>query len=236
MNLILKPKTDLERFGFLIFSLLVENFPQTFIVGGAVRDALLNKKITDIDIATIAEPGQVAELLLENQIQHDSTHKNFGVIQAKKGILAVEITTFRKEHYSNSRYPQIQFIKDVKIDSKRRDFSINSLYLSLKSNNILDFYKGIKDIQKKEIKFIGNPTKKIKQDPLRIVRALRFACVLNFKIEKKSLEAIKNNFNLIKSITKPRLSTELNKIQNKKIKNNLVNIISGKKMLDNIVF
>jgi tRNA nucleotidyltransferase (CCA-adding enzyme) len=232
INAFVWQSSDLLKFGSEVYSLLVENFPQTFFVGGAVRDAILNKKISDIDICTSAKPSEVVGLLKKNGIKATDIYKNFGVIIAKKNALEIEIATFRKDSYKNSRYPSVEFVDNPNSDSKRRDFTINSLYLSTKTCLITDFHNGFRDIKKREIRFIGIPKKKITEDPLRIIRALRFAMTLNFKIEKKSFIAIKNNFNLIESITQSRLKAELEKIKNKKIKKYIKNIAEGKIMLD----
>lgn len=195
-----------------IYFLLVENFPQTFFVGGAVRDALLGRKIIDIDIATSATPPEVAVLLSKNKINFDDSYSQFGVIVAEQGSESVEIATFRKETYGSSRYPKIKYTANAKEDAPRRDFTINALYLQVKTNKILDFFGGRKDIKNRMIKFIGNPKKRIAEDPLRIARALRFCIMLDFKLEKQTKKQIKNNFNLIKSLTKSKLEKEILKL------------------------
>jgi tRNA nucleotidyltransferase (CCA-adding enzyme) len=209
-----KPKSKLEKFGEKVFKLLVDNFPQTFYVGGMVRDLLLHREITDIDIATQAKPDDIIKTLSKAGITADTGHKQFGVIIAKNINCSVEIATFRKDIYGNSRYPKITFVKTPKQDSQRRDFTINALYLSPKLGTILDFYMGLKDLKLKRLKFIGNPQKRIMEDPLRIVRALRFAKTLDLKLELPTGKAIENNFSLIKTLTKSRIESELKKIKN----------------------
>ncbi len=232
MNFYYLPKTKLEKFGVKVFSLLVENFPQTFFVGGMVRDSLLHKKVTDIDIATEATPQETIKILGLGGITTDDKYKKFGVIIAKHENLSVEVITFRKDISSSSRYSKVHFVSDAKTDSQRRDFTINSLYLSANTHQILDFTKGAKDLNNEIIRFIGNPEKRIKEDPLRILRALRFSLVLNFKIEKKSLFEIKKHFDLIKNISGSRINKELDKILNKKLKLRLQKVIDNKKILD----
>ena len=209
-----KPKTKLEKFGLEILNLLVENFSQSYFVGGMVRDLLTHHNIKDIDIATEAVPEEVMNILKQNHIKYDSKYKNFGIILPKRNKLTLEIATFRKESYKNTRYPKIDFTKSIKTDSKRRDFTINSLYF--KPNfNIIDYYKGLNDLKTKTIRFIGSPSLKIKQDSLRIVRALRFSLDLKFKIEKNSKNAIEKNFLLIKNLTETKLKKEIAKSKNK---------------------
>ncbi|MBI5530120.1 MAG: CCA tRNA nucleotidyltransferase [Candidatus Doudnabacteria bacterium] len=224
--------TKLEKFGEKIFFTLVENFSQTFFVGGAVRDLLLKKSVTDIDIATEASPDEVLKLLDAAGILHDDSYKNFGVIVAKQGSLKVEIATLRKDLKTAGRYPKTKFVKSAKIDSQRRDFTINALYLSLKTNEILDFHNGLIDLKSRVLRFIGKPEKRIAEDPLRIIRALRFSLVLNFKLEKKSFFALKKYFYSVKNLTLTRINKELEKISDKKIKLLLKSVLDNKKVLD----
>ncbi len=231
MRIVFKPKTKLEKFGNKVLNLLVDNFPQSFFVGGTVRDLILEKKITDIDIATSAKPKQVMEILEASGIKYSFEHQNFGVVAAKQGSLNIEITTFRIENYKHNRYPKIKFTNSVLKDSQRRDFTINSLYF--KPNfNIIDYHRGIRDIDNKTIRFIGIPSVRIKQDSLRIIRALRFSAGLNFQIETKSLNAIKQNFNLIDKLTQSKLKFELAKIKNKLVYKKILKILNNKNLLD----
>jgi tRNA nucleotidyltransferase (CCA-adding enzyme) len=232
MKIDYKPKNNLEKFGIKVYHTLVENFPQTFFVGGMVRDLLLKRNITDIDIATEAKPDKVAKLLRGAKIQTQENNKKFGSIIAKLGKLEVEITTFRKDLKSKNRYPKVKFITNPKTDSQRRDFTINALYLKQKPFKILDFNQGLPDLKNKIIKFIGKPDARIKEDPLRIIRALRFAKILNFKLDRKTKWEIKNNFSLIKKLTMPRLKKELNKITETNKRNVLKKVINKPKVLD----
>jgi len=227
-----KPESNLEKFGEKVYSALVENFSQTFFVGGMVRDLLLQRSISDIDIATEAKPEQIIKILSSLGIIVVDENKRYGSITAKQGNLEAEITTFRKDLKSEDRYPEVKFVNNAREDSKRRDFSINSLYLSLKTNTILDFNKGLVDVKKRLIKFIGQPGKRIQQDPLRIIRALRLALILNFKLENNTKVAIKNNFLLINNLTKSKIKKEINKIKLPKQKNIIKKVINSPKLLD----
>ncbi len=232
MKYFYKPKNKLEQFGFLIYNVLVENFPQTFYVGGTVRDILLKKNITDIDIATTATPQQVSSALKKHYIEHNNGYQNFGVIVALKLPHKVAITTLRKDLRTTSRYPVVSFTKSLKVDSQRRDFTINALYLSLSSGKITDFYNGQLDLKNSVLKFIGTPSIRIQQDPLRIVRALRFSLVYNFTIENATYEAIKKYFILTKKITTSRLETEIKKIKSEKNKKIILEVINKPHELD----
>lgn len=215
MQYIFKPKSHLEKFGLAIYDALVENFPRTYFVGGTVRNFLLRKKIKDIDIATIAKPFQVVETLKKYYFDYNLGFINMGVVIAAKKGLTASIATFRKDLKSESRYPKIKFVKSPGQDAQRRDFTINSLYLSPKTGKITDFFHGLEDLKAKQIRFIGAPKKRIKEDPLRIVRALRFALEIKFKLEKTTKLAIKNNFSAVKQLTKSKIEKEILKLRNK---------------------
>lgn len=232
MQMIYKSKTKLEKFGEKVFNLLVDNFPRTFYVGGMVRDLLLCKGVTDIDIATQATPDQVVKILRDNHIGSDNKHKQFGVIIAKDKNYTVEIATFRKDSYGSSRYPKITLVKTPKQDSQRRDFTINALYLSPKSGRILDFHNGLKDLKLKHLKFIGDPQKRMEEDPLRIIRALRFFKTLDLKFEGQTKNAIDENLILIKYLTKLRIKNELDKIKSLNYKKFVIKELNKEISLD----
>lgn len=221
-----------ELFGVKIFNLLVENFPQTFFVGGYVRDKILKRKIQDIDIATEAQPKQIKELLHKTNIFYDASGENFGSVRALDKIHSVEITSFRQENYHKSRYPKITYVNNIKSDAKRRDFTINALYYNPKTSQILDFFKGIEDLKRGRLKFIGRPEQKIRQDPLRILRGLRFCLELKFKMGNRDWQAIVKNFKLIKQITKNKARAEVLKLSDMRKRKLLEEIILGEKSLD----
>jgi tRNA nucleotidyltransferase/poly(A) polymerase len=226
------PKNSLEKFGMKIYSTLVENYPQTYYVGGTVRDLILKKELNDIDIATVATPVETVDQLKKIFVEYNLGFQKLGVVIAKEGDLTAAIATMRKDLPSNSRYPEVEFTKSEKQDVFRRDFTINGLYLQPMQGNLLDLVKGMQDIKNKRIRFIGDPGKRIKQDPLRIIRALRFALTLDFKLEKKTFTAIKKYFNLISELTSGRMEKEIEKIKNQKNKNILREVINNKKLLD----
>ena len=129
-----------------------------------------------------------------------------------------DITTLRKESgYLDSRHPsKIIFVKDLEIDYQRRDFTVNALYLDEKLN-VIDYCNGQKDLENKILKMIGDPNVRLKEDPLRILRAVRFALMFNFKIDKALLKAMHDNFALLKNITDDKIRSELNKIDFSKV-------------------
>ncbi|MEK7617769.1 MAG: hypothetical protein AAB410_01355 [Patescibacteria group bacterium] len=227
-----QPKSGLEKFGFFIYERLVENFPRTYFVGGTVRDFLLGNKITDIDIATSATPSQSAEILKKYFIECNLGYQAMGVVIATGKPYAATVATFRKDLKSVSRYPKIKFVKSPKEDSIRRDFTINSLYFSPKTNKIFDFHGGLADLKKKRIKFIGQAEKRIKEDPLRILRAMRFALNLNFQLDPRAKKIIKKSFALTKQLTNNKIKNEMNKLKNLPLKKIVNSIISNPKLLD----
>jgi tRNA nucleotidyltransferase/poly(A) polymerase len=218
--------TTYEKFGQNVYFALVENF-STYFVGGMVRDLLLQRKITDIDLATNASPGEIQAALARQHINFHSQHRKFAVITAYQGRYEVQITTFRQDLASTNRYPKIRLVKTPKQDSLRRDFTVNALYYSLKTRLILDFHEGLKDLQNRQLRFIGEPTKRIKEDPLRIVRALRFKTQLNFQLEKKTAAAITQNFYLLKKLSTARIETEVKRLPTTSQRKNLRKIINS---------
>lgn len=228
MKFTYKAISPLQKFGEKVYNLLVENCTDTFYVGGMVRDALLDKQITDIDIATAFTPEKVCTLLKQNNIQYSDNYIMFGVIVAKRGKLQIEIATLRKDLPAKTRYNEVKYVSSVKLDSARRDFTINALYLRQKDGLIMDFHSGLKDLKARQIRFIGNPDKRILQDPLRIVRALRFTKQLNFSLENNTAKAIVKHWSELKNITKTKLDNEIFKLSSKKMQNNFRKLINRK--------
>lgn len=234
MEISLHKTHQAELFGKKVYNLLVENFPLSFYVGGFVRDKLLKRKTCDIDIATSATPEQTIALLQKKGIKYSDAGRQFGVVRIESKGCNVEIATFRKESYGTSRYPKIELIKNPKTDAKRRDFSVNALYLGQNDRKLLDYHGGLKDISVKKIRFIGNPDKRIKEDPLRIARALRFCLELDFKMGKKDWLAVVKNFGLLKTLTQKKIGPEIAKIRDVRKRKQLEEIIFCKTALDKV--
>ena len=176
-----------------------------YLVGGSARDYLLHKDFTDFDLATDATPNDMRRFLKDA----DYTYDRFGNVHYKH----IDITTLRVEdEYFDYRHPsKVKFTKDIKEDYKRRDFTINALYID-KNLKVYDFCNGSKDLKDKVIRFIGDPNKRVKEDPLRILRAIRFIKTLGFVIEPKSLEAIQQNKNLLCRLNSDKIKQELAKM------------------------
>lgn len=189
-----------------------------YIVGGAVRDIIMGKPVYDWDFTTNATPEQMLSFLKD--AFYDNKFGTVG-IKIKKFQRPFEITTFRTEkNYKDQRHPsEIKWGKTLEEDLQRRDFTINAMALNitLKENNkysavLIDYYKGLKDLQDKIIRAVGNPTERFLEDALRMMRAVRIATELNFDIEEKTKEAIQNNASLLQRISAERIRDELLKI------------------------
>ena len=194
-------------------SKLMNLFPphSIYLVGGSSRDYLLMGDFKDFDFATSLKPVEVLVLLDVQEYDHFAF--NYGTVKAKINGHDIEITTFRKEgDYLDARHPKkVEYVQDIEIDAKRRDFTINALYLD-KDNKINDFYHGLDDLKKGIIRMIGDPITRLKEDPVRILRALRFSLTLNFKLDQDLENAIAINKDEIKKISAFRLNSEIQKM------------------------
>ena len=189
-----------------------------FVIGGFVRDKILNlKSPKDIDILAIGDGIKLAKkvsdfLNLKNQ---PTIYKNFGTAAFCYKGYEIEFVGSRSESYNyKSRNPTVK-PGSLDDDLNRRDFTINSIGICLNHENwgeIIDKFNGLKDIKNKLIKTTIDPLKTFSDDPLRMLRAIRFSCQLNFKIDQKSIEGIKLERNRIKIISQERITDEINKI------------------------
>ncbi len=197
-------------------------------VGGCVRNYLGSKKIKDIDIATILTPEQIKKKLENSEFKVVDTGIDHGSVTIVSKTNSYELTTLRKDLNTDGRHADIKIIDDWNEDSKRRDFTINSIYLN-KKGKIFDPQQGVKDLENQTVKFIGDPQTRIEEDYLRIIRFIRFAIQYDAEIEPTTVKAIKLNLNGVKSLSKERVLTELLKILNLK---NFYKLIDKKELLD----
>ncbi len=204
-------------------------------VGGCVRKHILGEEIDDIDIATIFSPKEIKEKFKNTKIEIIDTGIDHGSVALLFNKSKFEITTLRKDIKTDGRHAEVSFTDDWKIDSERRDFTINAIYLDRKGN-VFDPQLGIKDLENQIVKFIGDPGERIKEDYLRIIRFIRFSLQYNHDfLEPSTIEAIKLNLGGIKNISKERILKELIKI----IKlSNFKNILKNKdlKSIFSIIF
>jgi len=184
-----------------------------FVVGGAIRDILRGKSAKDIDLATDALPEQIEELFPDSI----PTGKAFGTITVKFNDNLYQITTFRKETgYSDNRHPDaIEYSKDIREDVARRDFTVNALAYSPATNELIDEYNGLEDLQNKIIRTVGEPARRFEEDGLRVLRALRFMAVTGFALEDATAAEVKARIsNYLNLAAKERVFDELNRIVN----------------------
>ncbi len=198
-----------------------ENHLEAYVIGGFVRDLILERPSKDIDIVVVGSGIELAEKSAKAlRVKHVSVFKNYGTAQFKYKDLDIEFVGARKESYAeNSRNPSVKE-GTLKDDQLRRDFTINALAISLQKQNfgdLIDPFNGIDDLEKGIIRTPLNPDQTYSDDPLRMLRAIRFATQLDFKIERESLDAIFANSDRLKIITQERISDELNKIIRAKI-------------------
>lgn len=203
-----------------IFSIISEvvtaNNLECYVIGGFVRDIYLQRKSKDIDVVVIGSGIELAKKVAKKAGNPKvSVFKNFGTAMLKYKDYEVEFVGARKESYNrNSRNPIVEN-GTLEDDQKRRDFTINALALSLHKANfgaLLDPFDGIADLKNRTIKTPMDPLVTFSDDPLRMMRAIRFATQLDFKIEAKTLQAICENRDRIHIISKERIIDELNKI------------------------
>lgn len=180
-----------------------------YLAGGCVRDMLLGKEAHDFDISTSATPEEVEKIFKKTK----AVGKQFGVILVLGKTASFEVSTFRGEkEYYDKRRPSKVFWVDASEDAKRRDFTINGLFYDPIKKKVIDYVGGQDDLKNKIIRFIGNAEERINEDNLRILRAIRFKNILNFRFDKETEEALIKNASLIKNVSKERIKEELDKI------------------------
>jgi len=173
----------------LLFYIFKNYNSEVRLVGGSIRDVLMNRAIGDIDSATSLEPNDVLELLDKNNIEYDDFAIRYGSIIAYPNNKKIQITSLREDINQLGRHTSVLYTKDWKKDAARRDFTFNALYLG---NNfkIYDYYNGQKDLQEKTIKFIGEIEDRIKEDYLRIYRYFRFLGLFDLPLINKKTQTI----------------------------------------------
>lgn len=192
-----------------ILRTLKQNNYDAYIVGGFVRDHLLNRSSDDIDITTSATPDEVE--ILFDKVRH--TGQNFGGVTVFVNDHPFEVTTFRKEGaYVNHRYPtNVTFSSTLTDDLVRRDFTVNALVMD-ENEQIHDLVEGQADLNKKLLRAIGTPSERFHEDALRILRAFRFVSKLGFQLEQTTKDAIHEHRQLVQTVAIERIMQELDKI------------------------
>lgn len=191
-----------------IKDVFVNNGYKLYIVGGSVRDSLLNKPIKDYDLATNATPDQVEEIMNKAGFKTLPTGKAFGVINVFTDTDEYEIATFRSDgEYSDSRRPDSVTFSDINTDSKRRDLTINALYYDIDTKEVIDLVGGINDIKKGIIRTVGKPEDRFKEDKLRILRSIRFAGRFGSQLDP-NIDKVLSNDNSLRGVSPERIRDE----------------------------
>ena len=214
-TLFIKPKIDVSKISKhaleIILSLQKNNY-EAYIVGGAIRDILIDQNPKDFDIATSATPEQIRKLFKKSRI----IGRRFKLVHVLDGRNIIEVSTFRakpqeREIMANGVEKDNEY-GTLKEDAERRDFTSNSIYFNPTNKKLIDFYGGIDDIKNKQLAIIGVPEIRFQEDPVRILRAIRFAAKLDLSINADITSIIHKNINLLENIPYSRLFDEVMKL------------------------
>ena len=203
-----------------------------FVVGGSIRDALLNREITDIDFATSLKPKTITEILNKENIKFIDVGIDHGTVTAIINERKFEITTFRNDIFTDGRHAQVSFSNSLEEDALRRDFTINAMYLD-KGGNLIDPKDGKTDLENRVVRFIGNPDERIKEDYLRILRYFRFLALFgDISPDAEVMKTIKANLDKLSVVSKERQWNELKSILSLNAPNNAISAMSEIGLLD----
>ena len=193
-----------------LFKIFKINGKKLYHVGGSVRDMVLGKEPKDFDFTTDARPEDTKRILESAGIKTYPLGEKFGTVAAKHGNLQIEITTHRKD-MTPGRHPDVAFTDNLQEDLSRRDFTINSMAMD-ESGKIIDPFGGKKHLGERVIKTTGNPMERFGEDPLRMLRAVRFASQLGFNIERRTKQAIFISTQAILNVSRERWFEEMSKL------------------------
>ena len=192
--------------------LFLKNNYELYMVGGAVRDIIMDKTPHDYDFATNATPDQMLKMAEESNIEVIPTGIKYGTVTFRIDDQSFEVTTYRKDsNYSDGRRPdQVTFSTNILDDLSRRDFTVNAIAINMLSNvnEYVDPFNGIKDIENKVIRTVGDPVERFTEDGLRILRAIRFRFKLGFTFDNDTYKAIMSNWQLLEHISQERITSE----------------------------
>ena len=200
-----------------IVRILQKNNFEAYVVGGCVRDLLLDLNPKDFDIATNATPQQIKNLFRRSRI----IGRRFQIVHVQFGREPIEVTTFRSNNTEkNEKVQQAasglltrdNMFGSIHDDANRRDLTINALYYDTEKNTLHDFCDGLEDLAKRKIRIIGNPSTRYSEDPVRLLRVARFAAKLGFTVEAKSLKPIEKMSTNLKHVSAPRMFDETLKL------------------------
>ncbi len=202
-------RPDLREAAAEVLARLCGGGHQALIAGGAVRDLLLGREVREIDIATSAPP-EVVESLFPHTV---GVGRQFGVILVLHRGMRFEVATFRTESgYADGRRPDSVSFTDAREDALRRDFTVNALFLDPESGQVLDFVGGRRDLEERIIRTVGDASRRFEEDRLRLLRAVRFACLLDFELDPATFREIRRQAPAIHIVSQERIRDELIKI------------------------
>ena len=203
-------KKDLQK----IFDIFLNETVQFYAVGGCVRNSILKKEITDIDLTTDLYPNDIIRIAKENNIHYIPLSIKHGTIILVYKKVSYHVSSFRSDILCDGRHSNVKFTKEILQDANRRDFTINALYLT-KTGNIIDPLNGLCDLKEKNVRFIGNSDQRIKEDYLRILRFFRFSAYYGDKkknLNENALNACYKNRQSLINISRERILDEIKKI------------------------
>ena len=182
---------------------------EAYIVGGYVRDFMLGNESTDVDICTNAKVKDLLDIFVDT----NATSNEYGSVKLNTNNYRIDITTYRRDvkYDGDRRKVEIEYVDNLLDDINRRDFTMNTLCMN-KDGYVIDVLDGLKDINDHLIRCVGNVSDRLEEDPLRMLRAARFACVLDFKIEEELYKELKKKKKLIEKLSMERIKEELTKI------------------------
>lgn len=180
-----------------------------YLVGGSVRDVLLGREPKDYDYATPMLPDDIEQAVRDAGKRPFITGKRFGTVGFKDDGKFIEVTTFRSETYGKTRKPDVAFVSSISEDLARRDFTINAI--AQRNGKLIDPFNGRADIEAKIIRAVGHPTERFNEDPLRMLRAIRFVSQLGFDIEDATFNSIAKNAHKVLTVSRERWMQELDK-------------------------
>ncbi|MDP9067680.1 MAG: CCA tRNA nucleotidyltransferase [Actinomycetota bacterium] len=210
------PLTELLAEGSRVLQ-LAERFREReralYLVGGTVRDAFLGRSGGDYDFATDAAPDETLEIVKPAAEAVWLQGFRFGTVGARVAGVDVEITTFRTERYEpDSRHPEVAYTREIEIDLSRRDFTVNAMAVRLPEKDAIDPFGGLDDLKAKVIRTPIDPNESFADDPLRMLRAFRFAAQLQFAVAPEVLESVKASKNKLETISRERIRDELSRL------------------------
>ncbi len=183
---------------------------ESYFVGGCVRDALLGRRLKDVDIATAARPDDIEALFGEAVL---GVGRAFGVMLVRQPRGVYEVATFRADgEYEDGRHPGTVQYADAAADARRRDFTINALFYDPRADRLLDFVEGRRDLDRRIVRAIGNPSARFAEDKLRLLRAVRFAVTLGFSIDPATAAAMRLTASQLKVVSAERIGEELTRM------------------------